>query len=233
MRFAKAASIFLAVWQTLLCACFPADAADSNAAWYLSQKGDVSGPHKTLITKTGMRCENVKAGIIIASKAPSWNVIVCNRKTKTYCVVPFAKFHGEMTDKLFGTDRADLQATQWKLDGLTEHLGHKLYRYKMLPYSKPKTKTGAGAGAGRTPFFVEGTYWTFKNIDTPLQNQELLSKIFQLPPQVKGLPFRLLVIDETKGWFESINTVSIVHPKDSVVSIEPPKGFTESKIEGS
>lgn len=162
-------------------------------------------------------------GIVIAAKAPNWDVYLSNRKSKSYCVVPLSKFQGEMSAKLFAADRAELKAAKWRLDGPTRNLGHDLLRYKMIPAPKVKVKRY------RTPFIVNATYWTFKNIDAPPQCQELLAKIYQLPTQVKGVPFRLFVTDASKGWFESLNTISAEKVDGAAVSFDVPKGYVLKK----
>ncbi len=200
--------------------------AGTGEAWNIKQEGETGGAHKTLITKTGFHSENLTGGIVIAAKAPSWDVFVFNRKSKTYCVMPLSKFQGEMSSKLFGADRAELKAAKWRLDGPTRNLGHELLRYKMIP-SPPNQK----AKRYRTPFIVRATYWTFKNIDAPQQCQELLAKIYQLPTQVKGIPFRLFITDVNKGWFENLNTLSAERADGAVVSIDVPKGYVLKKTQ--
>ncbi len=197
----------------------------AGEAWSIKQEGETGGVHKTLITKTGFRSENMTGGIVISAKAPRWDVYLSNRKSKSYCVVPLSKFQGEMSAKLFGADRAELRAANWRLDGPTRNLGHELLRYKMIPAPKVKVKRY------RTPFIVNATYWTFKNIEAPPQCQELLAKIYQLPTQVKGIPFRLFVTDVSKGWFESLNTVSAEKVDGTAVSFDVPKGYALKKTQ--
>lgn len=209
-----------------VCAAPAVTPAGSGEAWSIKQEGETGGSHKTLITKTGVSSENLKAGIVIAAKAPNWDVFVFNRKSKSYCVIPLAKFQGEMSSKLFAADRAELKAAKWRLDGPTRNLGHELLRYKMiLSPPNPKEKRY------RTPFIVKATYWTFKNIEAPQQCQELLAKIYQLPTQVKGIPFRLFITDTNKGWFENLNTVSAERVDGAVVSVDVPKGYVQKKTQ--
>jgi hypothetical protein len=59
----------------------------------------------------------------------------------------------------------------------------------------------------------------------------LLSKIYQLPPKVKGLPFRLFIEDVSKGWFESLSTTAVVRADEQVVSVEAPKGYLRKKTQ--
>ncbi len=231
----KIATLSSADFQTVLCASLffaaafflnfasAANTAESSKAWMLKQEGETGGAHKTLITKTGIRTENLTAGIVVAAKAPSWDVFVFNRKTKAYCVLPLSKFEGEMSAKLFAADRAELKAAKWRLDGPTSNLGHELWRYKMIPTARKAVKRY------RTPFITNATYWTFKNIDAPQQCQELLAKIYQLPTQVKGIPFRLFVTDASKGWFENLNTLSAEKVDGAVVSVDVPKGYVLKK----
>ena len=240
MRREKSLTFLIERYQLGLCAillaAIPASAAPPAAspaatplkageAWSIKQEGETGGVHKTLITKTTFRSENMTGGIVIAAKAPSWDVHVYNRKSKSFCVVPLSKFQGEMSAKLFASDRAELRAAQWRLDGPTRNLGHELLRYKMIPAPKVKVKRY------RTPFITNATYWTFKNIDAPPQCQELLAKIYQLPTQVKGIPFRLFVTDASKGWFESLNTLSAEKVDGAVVSFDVPKGYLLKKTQ--
>ncbi len=203
----------------------PSIAEGAGAGWRINQEGETGGPHRTIFTKDGISCENLKAGVVIASKAPLWDVVVCNKKTKTYCVIPYSKFHGEMSSKLFDSDRIELKDAKWRFDGTTSHLGYELYRYKMISVPNVKARKYA------SPFIAKATYWTFKSIEAPKQAQELLSKIFQLPPQVKGLPFRLLFTDVTRGWFENLNTLSIEKVNGTLVSFDAPKGYILKKTQ--
>lgn len=197
----------------------------TSGNWLISQDGEGGGPHKTLVTSDGFRCENLRTGLVMSAKAPSWDVTMFNKKSKTYCVIPFAKFQGEMSSRLFGAERVELNSAQWKLDGPTQHLGHALWRYKMA--SKPKMASKKLGAA----FIVKATYWTFKDIEPPVQSQQLLSKIYQLPPKVKGLPFRLFVEDASKGWFESLTTTAVVKADGQTVSIDAPKGYALKKTQ--
>lgn len=207
----------------LSCALSSAPRAESMDGWRLSELGDVSGPHKTVVSKEGLSCENLKGGIVIASCAPSWNILVFNKKSKTYCIIPFSKFTGEMNAKLYGADRTELRAATWRYDGPSQNLGHELSRYQMTPSAKLRAK---GEGSS---FIVKGVYWTFKNIDVPPQIVVLLSKIFQLPTQIKGLPFRLMITDATNSAYESLHTIRVEHLPEATISMEPPKGFVVKK----
>ncbi|MBA3856064.1 MAG: hypothetical protein C0507_04060 [Cyanobacteria bacterium PR.3.49] len=223
LKFASASVLTTAL---VLVQTSPVFAAEkTSGAWMISQDGEGGGPHKTLVTSEGIRSENLRTGVVIAAKAPSWDVTMYNKKSQTYCVMPFSKFQGEMSSRLFGAERVELNSATWKLDGPTQHLGHQLWRYKMA--SKPKMaskKLGA-------PFIVKATYWTFRDIVPPVESQQLLSKIYQLPPKVKGLPFRLFIEDASKGWFESLSTTAVVKADGQVVSVDAPKGYVRKKTQ--
>jgi len=203
----------------------PTTATKASKDWLIMQDGEGGGPHKTLITRDAFRSENLRTGLVIVAKAPSWDVTMYNKKSQTYCVIPFAKFQGEMSSRLFGAERVELNSAEWKLDGPTRHLGHELWRYRMA--SKPKMASKKLGAA----FIVKATYWTFRDIDPPAQSQQLLSRIYQLPPKVKGLPFRLFIEDASKGWFESLTTSAVSNADGQAVSTVPPKGFVRKKTQ--
>ncbi len=217
-------SLILAVFCPLVCS--PSSIAEeTSTGWRLIQDGDACGPHKSLVSKHGMRCENPKARLVVTAKSPKWDVILSNTKSKTYCVIPYANFHGEMGSKLFDSDRIELKNASWKLDGNNSFSGQSLNRYKMV------VGTAAKAQNHSANFIGKATFWTFKNLDYDIQVQELLSKIFLLPPQVKGIPFRLSIGETNGGWFDSFNTGSAEKIKTSEISLDIPKGFVLKKTQ--
>lgn len=107
-------SLLIAASLSVLVTSAPAAHAGTASSWCLMQDSQTAGPHKTTVTPDGIVCQNQKAGIVMASRAPKWDVLVYNKKSKTYCLVPLAQFRGEMNSKLYDSDRLEMRAATWR-----------------------------------------------------------------------------------------------------------------------
>lgn len=61
----------------------PAARADEQG-WVLTQKSQNLGDQYVYISASGLKCVNPKAGFAMVTRAPDWNIVMFNDKTRVF-----------------------------------------------------------------------------------------------------------------------------------------------------
>lgn len=195
---------FLALWTSLTLA--PAfgtspgtPAAEGGAApagekikgWQLVQENPHTGIWRVFLSNAGMAAVNEKMGCTLVTKAPKWNVVMYNAKTKVYFLSPLNEWKGAQSSlkQSAKTRQAYSRATTSLIEKPPKKikdeviLGHKTSLYL--------TDNLVTTGLKKVEFSIT------PDIEAPQQLQTVFGKIYGVGlTKLKGLPLKVSYIDE-------------------------------------
>lgn len=185
----RVASLFLALgflsWQLQVLAAGP-----NVKGWVLQQDNPHTGMWSVYLSAAGMAAVNKKMGCTLVTKAPQWNVVMYNDKTKVYFLSPLSEWKG-----------ASLKAASGKNAG-------KQAAYKsMLVEKKPKKlKEGTILGHKASQYLTDNLastglkkveFWVTPDVQAPPELKQVFSKIYGVGlSSMTGLPLKVSYIDE-------------------------------------
>lgn len=155
--------------------------------WYLTQENPHTGLWKVYLSGGGMAAVNEKMGCTLVTKAPQWNVVMYNDKTKVY-------FLSTLND--------------WKGASIKANSSKKSTQYKsILVEKKPKKlKDGTILGHKATQYLTDNLastglkkveFWMTPDVQAPPELKQIFSKIYGVGlTSMSGLPLKVSYIDE-------------------------------------
>lgn len=157
--------------------------------WCLLQDNPHTGQWNVYLSPAGMAAVNKKMGCTLVTKAPQWNVVMYNDKTKVYFLSPLSEWKG-----------ASIKASQGKAG--------KQQAYKaMLVEKKPKKlKDGTILGHKASQYLTDNLastglkkveFWVTPDVQAPPELKQVFSKIYGVGlSSMSGLPLKVSYIDE-------------------------------------
>ncbi len=155
----------------------PQAAVADDQGWVLTQRSANFGDMYVYVSPTGFKCHNPKAGVCFMTKAPDWNVVFYNEKTKLYYEAPFARWSKEVEAQISNARTKAMAAGRWSRATEANIAGLKASGYGMQP-----SKT--------TSDLKNAKYFVADQIKVPPVIASMLAKVYGLPP-MQNVPLRL------------------------------------------
>lgn len=206
---------------SVVSACIPAGLAESSAskevALRLEQYGEVIGGRTITVSKGGVKIVSTKGGLTIISRAPAWNVLLCNSKARLYWEMPRSQFTGDPNARLYANDQKGMLKAKWRMTGTDRVMKRDTIMYSMEP-PPPGKREGV----------IGGNYWVDSTAVVSNEGYEVLGKVLFLPPIV-GVPLRLRWRDFDDGNIDALETGRLETIMVSDADYSCPKGFKKAK----
>lgn len=155
--------------------------------WVLTQKSQNLGDQYVYISPSGLKCVNPKAGFAMVTRAPDWNIVMFNDKTRLFFATTLDKYKRDLEAHGFTSSMSD---NSWSKSGSGSIAGLRATQYVM---------TGSGANlrravGKRSSNLSAADYWVSNDITVPPKLSELLATAYGLPP-TGNVPLRLNTTD--------------------------------------
>lgn len=183
----KLGGLFVVVGLSLLSAA-PASHADDKG-WILTQKSSTLGDQYVYISPSGLKCVNPRAGFAMVTKAPDWNIVMFNDKTRCYFQTTLDSYKRTLAQRGLTNDLAN---RQWARGQSNTIAGMKATQFVMRGGG---TVTRVNArGRAKTSTVSAADYWVSDEITVPPRLGDLLSSAYGLPT-TQNVPLRLEYTD--------------------------------------
>lgn len=164
--------------------------AQSIKGWRLQQDNPHTGIWEVYLTSGGMAAVNEKLNCTLVTRAPQWNVVMYNNKTKVYFMAPLSEWNG-MSIK--GQSNNFNQTYGRAQSVLVERPPKKIKDGKILGYKASEYLTDNLASTG----LKKVEFWITPEIQAPSQLKHMFSKIYGVGlSKMTGLPLEVSYIDE-------------------------------------
>jgi hypothetical protein len=187
--------------------------------WVLTQKSQNLGDQYVYISPSGLKCVNPKAGFAMVTRAPDWNIVMFNDKTKVFFATTLDKYKRDLEAHGFTNSMSD---KTWSKSGSTGNIaGLKATQYVM---------TGSGSNLQRAmgkqaSSLTAADYWVSNDIAVPQRLSALLATAYGLPP-TGNVPLRLDTTD-AKGNRRLLDTYRMTPSAIPVSYFSCPAGYRQ------
>lgn len=159
--------------------------------WELIQDNPHTGEWHVYLSNQGMAAMNKKMGCTLVTKAPEWNVVMFNDKTKVYFLSPLSEWKGAQSS--LKNSAKSRQAYSRATTSLIEKPPKKLKDENILGHktSLYLTDNLVTTGLKKVEFSIT------PEIEAPDQLRQVFGKIYGVGlTKLKGLPLKVSYIDE-------------------------------------
>lgn len=175
------------------------------SGWVLQQEQPHTGVWKIYLAPAGMAAVNDKMGCTLVTKAPQWNVVMYNDKTKVYFLSPLSEWNG-----------ASLKNASVK----TGKEKQQLYKAMLVEKKPKKLKDGTILGHKASQYLTDNLastglkkveFWVTPDVQAPPELKQVFSKIYGVGlSSMQGLPLRVSYIDENGKRTPVFDTKSVL-----------------------
>ncbi|HEY9785025.1 MAG TPA: hypothetical protein V6D17_06445 [Candidatus Obscuribacterales bacterium] len=186
LRVFSRAIVSLALF-VFLSTCFaPAVMAD-EAGWVLTQKSLTFGDQYLYISPSGFKCVNPRAGVAFVTRAPNWDVVMFNDRTRVCFNTTFEAWKRQLSGRMSSERSRQMSGSSWVRGGSGNIAGLRATQYVMQGVNAGLQRAAAKRGGGT----ISGAdYWVADQIQVPPRLAEMLANIYGLPTTV-SIPLRL------------------------------------------
>lgn len=172
-------------------------AAPSIKGWVLQQDNPHTGVWSVYLSSAGMAAVNKKIGCTLVTKAPQWNVVMYNDKTKVYFLSPLSEWKGASlkgpTSTKAGSNSSMKQSAYKSMIGGMEKKPKKLKEGNILGHTASQYLTDNLASTG----LKKVEFWVTPDVQAPPELKQVFSKIYGVGlSSMSGLPLVVSYIDE-------------------------------------
>ena len=175
------------------------------SGWVLQQEQPHTGVWRIYLAPAGMAAVNDKMGCTLVTKAPQWNVVMYNDKTKVYFLSPLSEWNG-----------ASLKNASVK----TGKEKQQLYKAMLVEKKPKKLKDGTILGHKASQYLTDNLastglkkveFWVTPDVQAPPELKQVFSKIYGVGlSSMAGLPLRVSYIDENGKRTPVFDTKSVL-----------------------
>lgn len=183
----------------LLSFCPPLPLQAAASGWFMQQKSDKSGRAEVWISPEGIKISSQLVSAIV--KAPKYNAVLFNERTKRYFDVPYEDWSGRYKQNKRSINGPLASA---KIAGLNSK------KYVCPPGKKNRHKTQE--------------IWTTADLAISRQLTDFVLHNFGLPAGL-GLPLKVVSVYDNKTSRVDMDTVSVKKTSISPSVFQIPKGF--------
>jgi hypothetical protein len=90
------------------------DACRANESFHFTQQSKLAGPYDLYVSDDAIKAVNRKTGFALYSRAPGWQVLICNPARKVYCTLPSEQFTGKLAHTISLIDPATMEHLQYR-----------------------------------------------------------------------------------------------------------------------
>ncbi|MBS2002333.1 MAG: hypothetical protein JST44_12560 [Cyanobacteria bacterium SZAS LIN-5] len=155
----------------------------------MTQKSSTLGDQYLYISPSGLKCVNPKAGFAMVTKAPDWNIVMFNDKTRCYYQTTLDSYKRTLAQRGLTSDLAN---RQWARGQSNTIAGMRATQFVMRG-GGPITRMGSN-GKPKTSTVSAADYWVSDEITVPARLGDLLASAYGLPT-TQYVPLRLEYTD--------------------------------------
>lgn len=198
----------------------PAGQAQAQKGWALYQTSPHSGVWYVYLSKNGLAAVNKKIGATLVTKAPNWNVILYNDKTKVYYLSTLAEWKGSFQTPNSKANRFKQAAK--KAVATPPRKGKTANIAGLMATQYITDSPLQGSGAKRAEF------WVTRDIEVAPQLTEILARTYGYGlNDVHGMPLRVAYIDETGKRIPVFDTLKAQQQVIPTESFTYPPSYTQ------
>lgn len=190
--------------------------AATEPDWKLCQKSKLNGTSMILVTPKAIRIDNEQRKISIIARAPTWQLWVCNLKSKTYIKIPLNHWRGPFSATLDVTANGYYSTAPVRPTGKTEIIGGIATRHYGMK-AQPSVRRDESQ-------IFQIDYWVAQNLNTPEELCTILRRYHKLPEAAHGLPMRMTYLD-MDGTTVELETVSARRWQTTASAFVAPAGL--------
>lgn len=189
-------------------------------AWKLSQSSNMVGPIKIVVSKSGVRLNASKMGLLWIFTAPSWDAYIYNVETKNYCSFKYE---------------------EWKkrgffMPGARRNAAAKTSLKKMKVKKTGKSMNMANIKVSQVEFYLAngtkyGEFWVTKKIVVPVQFEDVVANMLKIPSQSGGVPLKVIMRNRRSKLVPVLETQKAECIKVGKDLYKPLKGYKKVKDE--
>ena len=178
-------------------------AAPNVQGWALQQDNPHTGMWHVYLSSAGMAAVNKKMGCTLVTKAPTWNVVMYNDKTKVYFLSPLSEWKG-------ASIKASASGTKGK---------NQAYKTMLVEKKPKKLKEGTILGHKASQYLTDNLastglkkveFWVTPDVQAPPELKQVFSKIYGVGlSSMAGLPLKVSYIDENGKRTPVFTTIKI------------------------
>ncbi|MBX9694007.1 MAG: hypothetical protein K2Z81_16600 [Cyanobacteria bacterium] len=212
-----------------------ADAADNPANWELTQVSKLTGSHRILITPKAFKIISPANHYVIVSKAPDWNVVAFNPRSKMMFETTLANFDGRLAygSNTFGNylEHLPVLSGQKSADSV---FGQQCRKVHMINHGQDTKRSKTGkvykAMMFETSDLQVVDYWSWSHSSVPPAVGKILYKIYRLPVQ-PGMPLRLVALNFEREKRVELDTKTFKKVTITDDAFVVPQGMRKAKSE--
>jgi len=157
----------------------------------LLQLAQITGKYDLYLSESALKVVNCKTGAIFYSRAPRWELLLCNPSRQVFTTMPPEQFSGKLGQAIIHFDTANFDNLKWTVDGKGTILG--------LPVMNTHLKVKESQFRPETNPSRRNRIWTaeyagLSQHQIPLSVCHALQRLYGLPLQ-EGIPIRVFFLD--------------------------------------
>lgn len=158
--------------------------------WVLTQKSLTFGDQYLYISPSGFKCVNPKAGIAFVTRAPNWDVIIFNDRTKVYYATTFDQWKRQLAGRMTNERNQVMSQGNWNRGQTGSIAGLRATQFVMAGTNRGLQHIANRKGRQHLSQVSSASYWVSEDIQVPPRLAEMLANIYGLPTTV-SVPLRL------------------------------------------
>lgn len=192
--------------------------APAVKGWALQQDNPHTGMWNVYLSNSGMAAVNKKMGCTLVTKAPQWNVVMYNDKTRVYFLSPLSEWKG-----------ASLKSAQ------TAKGKQQAYKAMLVEKKPKKLKEGTILGHKASQYLTDNLastglkkveFWVTPDVQAPPELKQVFSKIYGVGlSSMSGLPLKVSYIDENGKRTPVFTTIKIDAQQIPLASFTYPASY--------
>lgn len=201
----------------------------NETGWVLTQKSQTFGDQYLYVSPSGFKCVNPKAGIAFVTRAPNWDVVMFNDRTRVYFATTFDQWKRQIASR-FNNERKQAMANcNWARGQAGNIAGLRATQFVMHGTNKGLQRI-ANKRSQHLSQVNSADYWVSEDIKVPPRLAELLADIYGLPPST-SVPLRLTYTVEGGGGRRVLDTYRCQSCPIPVTYYNSPTGYAAVKSE--
>jgi hypothetical protein len=194
-------------------------ASNTVPGWTIRQTSNAGGPILSEVSRNAVKISLAKYGWVFIAKAPGWNLLFINDRTKKFVNLPPTQWKNKFLVLQVGKGEASngKSALFSRCTGKTMTIAN----LKAIEYAVER-ETNSESDTGRERI---AEVWTSPAVKAPLPVAEIVSKLIHLP-DCQGIPLRAYVKSNGK-MVSMLETIEIKEKSLLVSTFEPSQDWHE------
>jgi len=92
-------------------------------AFHLVQHAQIAGTYDVYLTNFAFKAVNPKTGLTLYSRAPDWQLLICNARRQVFTTMPPSQFTGRLARAIENFDTERFDNLKWKVIGKGDVVG--------------------------------------------------------------------------------------------------------------